>query len=200
MSLDELFQFTLNIEEAAINPAKYSEGNACSSKDTKTETAISWKQWGGKGKQQKRSGSKSSILKGQDRPSCDFCGRQGHTDTSYHIKEKATASAKKETKYRSAQWKKGKAEKAQSFAAEYSASASTKQEESSDEDEDDKYEKAFMNSFMASWKTSKNNKKSQKNKHKRSDNDTSNSEQNYSKYFKLVAFNPKRARIGIPTT
>jgi hypothetical protein len=101
-----------------------SEGNARSSKGTKTETAIIWKQGGGKGKHQKRSGSKSSILKGQDRLSCYFCGRQGHTETPCRIKAKAMASAKKETKDRSAQCKKDKAEKDQSFTA--AASASTK--------------------------------------------------------------------------
>jgi hypothetical protein len=76
------------------------------------------------------------------------------------------ASANKETKDRSAQWEKDKAEKAQSLTA--AASASTKQEKSSDEDEDDKDKdkdndndkKAFMNSFMKSWKTSKKNQES----------------------------------------
>jgi hypothetical protein len=91
---------------------------------------------GGKGKHQKRSGRKSSMFKGQDLPYCDVCGRKGYTETACHIKEKAMASAKKETKYRSAQCKKDKAENAQSFAA--AASASTKQEERSDEEEDDK--------------------------------------------------------------
>jgi hypothetical protein len=48
MSLKDLFQFTLNIEESAINPGKDSEDNARSSKDTKTETAIPRKQEGGR--------------------------------------------------------------------------------------------------------------------------------------------------------
>jgi hypothetical protein len=73
MTLEELFQFALNIEEAAVNPGKDSEGNARSSKETKIETTIPWKQGGGKGKgNQKRSGGNSSILKGQDRPCYDF--------------------------------------------------------------------------------------------------------------------------------
>jgi hypothetical protein len=122
MSLEYLFQFTLNIEEAAINPGKDDEGNTRSSKDTKTETAIPRKQGGGKGKHHKKSGSKSSILKGQDVPSCDFCGRKGHTETACRIKAKSMASAKKETKDRSAQWKKDRAGKTQSFAAAASAS------------------------------------------------------------------------------
>jgi hypothetical protein len=109
------------------------------------------------------------------------------------------ASAKKETKDRSAQCKKDKAEKAQSFAA---AASSSKQEESyfEEEDEDDRDKKAFMKSFMASWKSSQNDKKLQKNKRKHSDNYTSDSEQNYPTSFKLVALKPKRAKIGIPTT
>jgi hypothetical protein len=44
MSLEDLFQFALNIEEAAINPGKDAEGNAQNSKDTKSETTISRKQ------------------------------------------------------------------------------------------------------------------------------------------------------------
>jgi hypothetical protein len=50
-------------------------------------------------------------------PSCHFCGREGHTETACRIKQKAMASAKKDAKDRSAQWKKDKAEKAQAFAA-----------------------------------------------------------------------------------
>jgi hypothetical protein len=56
-------------------------------------------------------------LKGQELPSCDFCGIKGHTKTACRIKQKAMASAKKETKDRSAQWKKDKAVKFQAFAA-----------------------------------------------------------------------------------
>jgi hypothetical protein len=74
MNLEELFQFALNIEEALINAGKDSEGNHPNSKETKTETIIPRKQ-GGKGKSHKKNGEKSSILKGQEIPSCDFCGR-----------------------------------------------------------------------------------------------------------------------------
>jgi hypothetical protein len=137
-------------------------------------------------------------LKGQYLPSCDFCGRKGHTETASHIKQKTTTSAKKDTKDRSAQWKKDKAEKAQAVAA---AAASSKQDDSSsEEDEDDKDKKAFMKSFIASWKSSQQDKKSKRNKRKRSDKDTSESERNYSTSFELVAVKPKRAKIGIPTT
>jgi hypothetical protein len=113
-------------------------------------------------------------------------------------KEKAMASAKKDTKERISQWKRDNAEKVQSFAA--SALDSKQEDSSSEENEDDKDKKAFMKSFMASWKSSKKYKKAQKHKRKRSGNDTSDSEQNYSTYFKLVAFKPKHAKIGIPTT
>jgi hypothetical protein len=104
------------------------------------------------------------------------------------------ASAKKDTKDRSAQWEKDKAEKAQTFAA---AASSTQKRDSSSDDEE---KTDFMRSFMASWKTSQKDKKSQKNKRKLTDNDTSDSEQSYSKSSKLVALKPKRAKIGIPTT
>jgi hypothetical protein len=150
MNLEELFQFALNVEEAAINPGKDSEGNPRNSKEQKTKTSIPRKQ-GVKVKIIK-SGGKTSILKGQELPSYDFCGRKGHTKTACRVKQKAMASAKKDTKDRSAQWKKDKAEKAQDFAA---AAASSKQDNSSsDEDEDDKDKNAFMKSFMASWKSS----------------------------------------------
>jgi hypothetical protein len=83
MSLEDLFQFALNIEDTAINPGKDAEGNARSNKDTKTETNIPWKQGGGKGEHHKKNGGKSSILKGQDVPSCDFCGRKYNNETAY---------------------------------------------------------------------------------------------------------------------
>jgi hypothetical protein len=75
MSLEDLFQFALNIEEAAISHGKDAEGNPLNSKEQKTETSIPQMQ-GGKFKIQKKSGGKSSILKGQNLPSCDFCGRK----------------------------------------------------------------------------------------------------------------------------
>jgi hypothetical protein len=136
-------------------------------------------------------------LKGQELPSCDFCARKGHTKTACHIKQKAMASAKKDTKDRSSQWKKDKAKKAQAFAK---SASSSKHEDSSSDEEDDKDKKAFMKSYMPSWKSSQKDKKAQKNKSKRNDNDTSDSEQNYSTYFKLVALKTKPAKIGIPTT
>jgi hypothetical protein len=179
-----LFQFALNIEEASINPGKDSEGNPRNSKEMKTETIIPRKQ-GGKGKSHKKNRGKSSILKGQEIPSCDFCGRKGHTETTCRIKQKAMASARKETKDRGNQWKKEKAEKTQTFAA--AATASKQDDSSSDEDEDDKDKTVFMKSFMASWKSSEKDKKSQKNKRKHSDNDTSDSEQNYSMSSKILA-------------
>jgi hypothetical protein len=108
MSLKDLFQFALNIEEAAINPGRDSEENPRNSKEHKTEISIPRKQRG-KGKHHKKSGGKTSILKDQELPSCDFCGRKFHTETVCRIKQKAMASAKKYTKDRSAQWKKDKA-------------------------------------------------------------------------------------------
>jgi hypothetical protein len=147
MSLQDLFQFALNIEEAAINLGKDAEGNPRNSKEHKTKTSIPRKQ-GGKG--HKKSGGKTSILKGQELPSCDFCGRKGHTKTAYRIKQKAMNSAKKDTKDRSLQWKKDKAEKAQAFAAAAASAASTsKQEDSSSEEDEDDKEKRFL--LKALW-------------------------------------------------
>jgi hypothetical protein len=121
ISFEDLFQFALYLEEAPINPEKDSEGNPRNSKEHKTETSIPQKQ-GGKGKNHKKNGGKASILKGQGLPSCDFCGRKGQTKTACRVKQKAMASAKKDTKDRSAQWETDKAEKAQAFAAAASTS------------------------------------------------------------------------------
>jgi hypothetical protein len=44
MSLEDLFQFALNIEEAAMNPGKDAEGNPRNSKEQKTETSFPRKQ------------------------------------------------------------------------------------------------------------------------------------------------------------
>jgi hypothetical protein len=112
MNLEELFQFTLNIEKASINPGKDSEGNPWNSKETKTEIIIPRNQ-GDKGKNHKKNRGKSSILKGQEIPSCDSCGRKGRTETACRIKQKAKskkqkamASAKKDTKDRCNKWEK----------------------------------------------------------------------------------------------
>jgi hypothetical protein len=72
MNLEEFFQFTLNIEEASIKPGKDSEGNPRNSKESKTESTIPQKQ-GGKGRNHKKNRDKSSIIKDQEVPSCDFC-------------------------------------------------------------------------------------------------------------------------------
>jgi hypothetical protein len=103
-----------------------------------------------------------------------FVVQKGHTETACRIKQKAKASAKKDTKDRSAQWKKDKAEKAQAFA---SAASTSKQEDSSSDEEGDKEKQAFLNFLMASWKSSQKDKKAQKNKRKRSDNNTRDYEQ-----------------------
>jgi hypothetical protein len=106
MNLEELFQFALNIEEASINPGKDAEVNPRNSKETNTEDTIPRKQ-GGKGKNNhKKNRDRSSILKVKEIPTCDCCGLKGHTEPACRIKNKAMASARKETKSRNAQWKK----------------------------------------------------------------------------------------------
>jgi hypothetical protein len=64
MSLEDFFQFSLNTEEAVINPGKDSEGNPRNRKEHITETSGPRKQ-GVKVKNHKKSGGKTSILKGQ---------------------------------------------------------------------------------------------------------------------------------------
>jgi hypothetical protein len=59
MSLEELSQFALNMEEASTNPGKDSEGNPRNSKETKTKTTIPLKQVG-KGKSHKK--KKENLL------------------------------------------------------------------------------------------------------------------------------------------
>jgi hypothetical protein len=107
MSLEELFQFALNIEEAEINPGKILRAILAISKSREPKPDSS--EAGGKGKNHKKSGGKNSILKGQELPSSYFCGREGHTKTACRIKQKSMASDKKDTKYISVQWKKDKA-------------------------------------------------------------------------------------------
>jgi hypothetical protein len=136
-------------------------------------------------------------LKGQELPSCDFCGRKDHTETACRIEQNSMASAKNDTKDRMSQWKKDNAEKSQAFAA---TASSTKHEDSSSDEEDDRNKKAFMKTSMASCKFSQKDKKTEKNKRKLSDNDTCNSEQTYSTSFKPVALKTKRVKIGVPTT
>jgi hypothetical protein len=94
MNIEELFQFALNIEKASINHGKDYEGNPQNSKETKTDTIIPRKQ-GGKDKSHKKNREKSSIRKGQEIPSCDFCGRKGNTETTCRMKKKAVESAGK---------------------------------------------------------------------------------------------------------
>jgi hypothetical protein len=96
MNLEELFQFALNIEEAVIKPGKDSESNPQNSKEQRIETTTPRNQ-GGKGKNHKKSGGKNSILKGQELPSCDSYGRKGYIEAACRIKQKAMASAKKDT-------------------------------------------------------------------------------------------------------
>jgi hypothetical protein len=98
MSLEDLFQFAMNIEESVINPGKDAEGNPRYSKETNSLEAGGWETL-----EIIRKVEPNLLLKGQDLPSCDFCGRKGHTDTACRIKQKAMASAKKDTKDSSAQ-------------------------------------------------------------------------------------------------
>jgi hypothetical protein len=104
MNLEELFQFALNIEEASIYPGKDAEGNPQNSKET--ENNIPRKQGGKGNNNHKKNRDRSSILKGQEIPTCDFCGRKGHTEPACRIKNKEMASARKDNNNSNAQWEK----------------------------------------------------------------------------------------------
>jgi hypothetical protein len=93
MNLKELFQVALSIEEASINPGKDSEGNPRNNKETKID--IIPRKQGGKEKNHKKNRGKSSILQGQEIPSCDFCGQKGHWESTCRMKRKNNGISKK---------------------------------------------------------------------------------------------------------
>jgi hypothetical protein len=70
----------------------------------------------------------SSILDGQAKSVCSFCGNIGHVENTCRAKEREMKDAKQFTKDKAQKWKKDKLEKAQSFetatakAASFSAS------------------------------------------------------------------------------
>jgi hypothetical protein len=99
MPLGEFLSYALNIEEAAVTPGTHAEGNSNNSKVTNTETTVPRKQGGGNSKKIKKGGGKSSsILDSQGTPTCDFCGKVGHSEIACCIEAYTMTSAKKDTK------------------------------------------------------------------------------------------------------
>jgi 4-hydroxy-3-methylbut-2-enyl diphosphate reductase IspH len=99
-----------------------------------------------------------------------LCGNIGHPETVYSMNAKEQASYKKDTKDKSQQWKKDKADKIRYFTSAYAS----RKDDNDDEDFD---KEDFMTSFMESFTTAQKNKK---NKRRRSDNDDNNdSDDNY---------------------
>jgi hypothetical protein len=115
MPLDELLDYALNVEEAAVNPGIDNEGNSNNLNNKKTETTVPKKKGGRTGKFKK--GGYKSILDGQERPTCTVCDENGHIEALCRIKTNDQDSAKKETKNKSELWKNDKAEKQQAFAS-----------------------------------------------------------------------------------
>jgi hypothetical protein len=70
MPLYELLAYAPIIEESAVNPVNYNEGNSNNSNNKNIKTTVLKKQGGGTGKFNK--GGKKSILDGQERPTCIF--------------------------------------------------------------------------------------------------------------------------------
>jgi hypothetical protein len=87
-------------------------------------------------------------LKGQELPSCDFCGRKGHTETACHIKQNQWPLRKRTPRTEVLSGRRIRLKKLK-------PSTSKQEDSSSDEEEDDKDKKAFVKNFMASWKSSK---------------------------------------------
>jgi hypothetical protein len=190
MPLEELRFYALNNEETKVNEVKNS--NSTEAKDNSRNNNNTPSQKNGKGngngkfKKGKKNGQRnhtSSILDGQAKPICSFCGNIGHVENTCRPKERSMKEAKQSTKYKAHKWKKDKLEKAQSFAtATATAKAATASASKNDEYDDDKFDKHdFMNAFIKSY-DQYINKSAVKGKIKRSDSDngTSDSDSNYS--------------------
>jgi hypothetical protein len=75
IALDELLSYALHIEEAAVNPGNDNKDNLNNSNNKKTKTTVPKKKGGGKLKK----GGNKPILEGQERHTCIFNGKVGHT-------------------------------------------------------------------------------------------------------------------------
>jgi hypothetical protein len=93
----------------------------------------------------------SSIIDGQAKPICSFCGNIGHVENTCRAKERAMKEAKLSTKDKAQKWNKDKFEKAQSFATATAkvATASASKNHDSYDDKFDKHD--LINVFIKSY-------------------------------------------------
>jgi hypothetical protein len=124
MPLEELRCYALNIEETKVNEVnKVKNSRSTETKEISNNHPPSQKDGKRNGKGKFKKGKKngqgqntSSILDGQAKPVCSFCGNIGHVENTYRAKERALKDAKQFTKDKAQKWKKDKLEKAQSYA------------------------------------------------------------------------------------
>jgi hypothetical protein len=105
MPLEELRSYALNIEETKVNKVK--NAHSTENKDSPNNNNHPPSQKNGKrnGKGKFKKGKKngqghhtSSILDGQAKPVCSFCGNIGHVENACRAKERAMKDAKQFTK------------------------------------------------------------------------------------------------------
>jgi hypothetical protein len=110
MPLEELRSYALNIEETKVKEVKNSNSNSTEANDnSNNNNNPSQKSGKGNGKGKFKKGKKngqrnhtSSILDGQAKPICSFCGNIGHVENTYRTKERATKEAIQTTNYKGA--------------------------------------------------------------------------------------------------
>jgi hypothetical protein len=198
LPLEELRSYALNIEETKVNEVKNS--NSTETKDNSNNNNHPPSQNNGKrnGKGKFKKGKKngqvndaSSILDGQAKPICYFCGNIGHVENTCRAKERAMKEAKQYTNDKAQKWKKDKLEKYQSFATATAKSAPVSACKNNDSDDDKFDNHYFMNASIKSYDKSQN-KSAGKGKRKRidSDSESGDSHANYSNSYKLVALKP----------
>jgi hypothetical protein len=130
MPLEELISYALNIEETKVNEVNNSNSTEAKSNSNNNNTPSQNDFKGnvkGKYKKGKKNGQGShtySIIDGQAKPICSFCGNIGHVENTCRARERAMQEVKQTTKDKAQKWKKYKLEKAQSFATATSATAS----------------------------------------------------------------------------
>jgi hypothetical protein len=104
MPLEELRSYSLNIEETKVN--KVNNSISTETKDSSNNNNHTPSQKNGKrnGKVKSKKGKKngqgnhaSSIIDGQAKPICSFCGNMGHVENTCRTKERAMQEAKQST-------------------------------------------------------------------------------------------------------
>jgi hypothetical protein len=114
ITLVELRSYALNIEETKVNEVKNSNSTEAkdNSNNNNTPSQKNGKENGkGKFKKGKKNGQRnhtSSILGGEAKPICSFCGNIGHVENNCRSKERAMKEATQTTKDKTHKWKKDK--------------------------------------------------------------------------------------------